>query len=56
MSDKDPYTKDGDARFTLRIPAKLLEVVKEEAEKNKRSTGKQVEYILENWLKDNAEE
>lgn len=53
MSKKDPYTRDDDSRFTLRIPTELLEIVKEEAKKNKRSTGKQIEFILENWVSEN---
>ena len=53
MSINDPYTKDGDARFTLRISAELLNTIKAEAEKNKRSTGKQIEFILEQWVKEN---
>ena len=50
MSEKDPYTRDEDSRFTLRIPTELLDVIREEARKNKRSTGKQIEFILEQWL------
>ena len=53
MSKKDPYTRDDDSRFTLRIPTELLEIVKEEAKKNKRSTGKQIEFILESWVSEN---
>jgi Arc-like DNA binding domain. len=50
MSKKDAYTRDEDSRFTLRINTEILEAIKEEAQKNKRSTGKQIEFILENWL------
>ncbi len=50
----DPYTKESDSRFTLRIPTKLLDSVKKEAAKNKRSTGKQIEFILEQWLREHA--
>ena len=53
MSNKDPYTKEEDSRFTLRIPTVLLNIIKEEAKKNKRSTGKQIEFILDEWLKKN---
>lgn len=53
MSEKDPYTKDEDSRFTLRLPTLLLESIKEEAKINKRSTGKQIEFILESWLSEN---
>ena len=54
MSNKDPYTKESDSRFTLRIPSALLDKVKEEALKNKRSTGKQIEFILEEWFSDDS--
>ncbi len=47
----DPYTRDDQTRFTMRINTKLLEKVKEEAEKNKRSTAKQIEFILEEYVK-----
>lgn len=53
MSTSDPYTKENDSRFTLRIPTDLLERVKEEAQINKRSTGKQIEFILEQWFAQN---
>lgn len=53
MSKNDPYTKEQDSRFTLRIPSDLLEAIKEEAVLNKRSTGKQIEFILEQWLHEN---
>ena len=50
MINKDPYTKETDSRFTLRIPTDLLNIIREEAKKNKRSAGKQIEFILEEWL------
>ncbi len=50
MSDKDPYTRAEDSRFTLRIPTELLDIIREEAKKNKRSAGKQIEFILEEWM------
>lgn len=40
-------------RFTLRMDAKLFEVVKKQAEKNKRSIAKEIEYLLEQYLKNN---
>lgn len=52
-SNNDPYTKDGDSRFTLRLPTELLDIIRNEAKKNKRSTGKQIEFILEEWLSEN---
>lgn len=54
MSKKDPFTREEDSRFTLRIPTDLLEAVKAEAQKNKRSTGKEIEFILEQWLSQNS--
>lgn len=54
MATNDPYTKENDSRFTLRIPTELLERVKAEAQRNKRSTGKQIEFILEQWFSENA--
>ncbi len=57
MSAKDPYTKESDSRFTLRIPKDLLDWVREEAKRNKRSTGKQIEFILDEYFKNmNSEE
>lgn len=49
MTNNDPYTKETDSRFTLRIPSELLDKVREEAKRNKRSAGKQIEFILEQW-------
>ena len=53
MSRKDSFTKNGDSRFTLRIPEELLALVRDEAKKNKRSAGKQIEFILEQWVNKN---
>ena len=49
----DKFTKDGYSRFTLRIPEELLNKVKQAAEESKRSTGKQIEYILEEFFSKN---
>ncbi|HBC2028997.1 TPA: Arc family DNA-binding protein [Clostridium perfringens] len=38
-------------RFTLRMDADLFEVVKKRAEQNKRSIAKEIEYLLEEYLK-----
>ncbi len=54
MSNKDPYTRDEDARFTLRINAQVLDIIKNVAQQNKRSTGKQIEFILEQWISQNV--
>lgn len=56
MSEKDPYTREEDSRFTLRIPTDLLETIRDEAKANKRSTGKQIEFILEQWLEKRVRE
>ncbi|MCX4131148.1 Arc family DNA-binding protein [Megamonas funiformis] len=40
-------------RFTLRMNAELFELIKQTAEKNKRSTAKEIEFILEDFLKRN---
>lgn len=40
-------------RFTLRMDAELFELIKQTAEKNKRSTAKEIEFILEDFLKRN---
>lgn len=56
MSFKDPYTKDSESRFTLRISTELLDRIKLEADKNKRSTGRQIEFILEQYMNEHASE
>lgn len=50
MKNKDPFTRDDQTRFTMRINSELLEKIKLEAEKNKRSTAKQIEFILEQYV------
>lgn len=35
-----------ETRFTLRIDAELMERIKEQAEKNRRSAAKEIEFIL----------
>lgn len=50
MKNNDPFTRDDQTRFTMRINSELLEKVKIEAEKNKRSTAKQIEFILEQYV------
>lgn len=37
-------------RFTLRIDGELFEKVKSQAEKNKRSIAKEIEYLLEQYI------
>jgi hypothetical protein len=50
VTNYDPYTRYDQSRFTIRINTELLEKIKGEAEKNKRSTTKEIEYILENYI------
>ena len=50
MKNSDPFTRDDQTRFTMRINSELLERIKLEAEKNKRSTAKQIEFILEEYI------
>lgn len=40
-------------RFTLRMDAELFEIIKQLAEQNKRSIAKQIEYMLDEELKNN---
>ena len=46
-----PFTREDQTRFTMRINRELLEQIKAEAEKNKRSAAKEIEYILEQYIK-----
>lgn len=50
MKNKDPFTRDDQTRFTMRINSELLERIKAEAEKSKRSTAKQIEFVLEQYV------
>ncbi len=50
VSKNDPYTRDDQTRFTMRINSQLLEKLRLDAEKNKRSTAKQIEFILEQYV------
>ncbi len=56
MSIKDRWTPDEQTRFTMRIETELLKKIKEEAQKTKRSTAKQIEFILEEWLRKSEDE
>lgn len=42
----DKYTRETDKRFTLRIDKDLFEVIKIQAEINRRAVGKEIEYAL----------
>lgn len=50
MSKNDPFTRSDQTRFTMRINSELLEEIKAEAEKNKRSAAKEIEFILEKHI------
>ena len=50
MKKNDPYTREDQTRFTMRISSNLLDQIKLEAEKNKRSTAKEIEFILERYV------
>ena len=43
--------QEDQTRFTMRINTELLEQIKAEAEKSKRSAAKEIEYILEQYIK-----
>ena len=51
MSTNDPYTREEDTRFTMRINTELLNQIKEQAQINKRSTAKEIEFILEGYFR-----
>jgi hypothetical protein len=39
--------------FSLRVDEELLEKIKDIAKSNKRSTNKEIEFILEKYIKEN---
>ena len=41
---------DATKRFTLRLDGKLFEKIKTLSKQNKRATGKQIEFILEQYI------
>lgn len=45
MAD-DKFTKEEDKRFTLRINKGIFEMVEREAKEERRSIGRQIEFIL----------
>lgn len=50
----DKYTKATETRFTLRVDTDLLNKVKDDAAKNKRSTAKEIVFILEKYFEDDV--
>lgn len=55
-SANDKYTRPEDTRFTMRINTELLNRIKQQAQNNKRSTAKEIEFILEQWIEDNSQQ
>ena len=47
MSNNEVINSD-EVRFTMRLPKKIYDVIKERSKINKRSVTKEIEYILEN--------
>lgn len=52
----DKYTRDTETRFTLRIDTDLLDKIKELTKTTKRSTAKEIEFILEQYFRNNPEQ
>ncbi len=52
----DKFTPIDETRFTLRIDTELLNKIKVQAQKNKRSTAKEIEFILESYFQNNQKE
>ncbi len=46
----DKYTNDSETRFTLRIDTELLNKIKDLTKTTKRSTAKEIEFILEQYF------
>lgn len=55
-SPNDPYTRAEDTRFTMRINTDLLNQIKVQAQNNKRSTAKEIEFILEQYFQNDSKE
>ena len=55
MNTTDKYTREEDRRFTLRIDKNLFKLIEESAVKDKRSIGRQIEFILEKYFQNNQE-
>lgn len=47
MNKNDSFIGNGQTHLTIYIDSQLLDKIKREAAKNKRSTAKQIEFILE---------
>ena len=56
MKSNDPYTRESDKRFTLRIDNELFRLVEQSAKKNKRVVGREIEFILEQHFQNENKE
>lgn len=54
MNLNDKYTREDETRFTLRINTEILNAIKDIAKINRRSAAKQIEFILDEYLKNNS--
>lgn len=54
MNLNDKYTREDETRFTLRVNTEILNAIKDIAKNNRRSTAKQIEFILAEYLKNNS--
>ena len=52
MADK--YTREEDKRFTLRIDKELFATIEKSAKANKRSIGREIEFILDRHFNENS--
>lgn len=50
MPENDPYTKETDKRFTLRMDKALFERLEKCAKLNRRSVAKEIETAVEMYL------
>jgi hypothetical protein len=50
MVSKELIMMSDQKRFTLRIDAEIFDKIKEQADSNKRSIAKEIEYILEKYV------
>ena len=55
MKNSDPYTRDDQTRFTMRINSGLLEKIKAEAETSKRSTATPIDWIRGRYIENLSE-
>ena len=52
VTSKRCAMEDNKTRFTLRIDSKLFERLQEKANQNKRSANKEIEFLIEKYLKE----